>query len=281
MGKSSPKILSCIARQEMFGVNHVIAVLRGEQTDNIRKWGHESLSTYGLLKMYSKEDLRDWIYQLIGQGALVQEQTGISILKLNDASWEVMKINAPHGWQVARRKRGATGRTGRKSPLADVVSGSGVDQTRSTPLARVRRALAEEKSAALRHYSAMQTHTASWPATAEHAPAIPAIYGVGDAKLRRSGEKFLAAIREHIGEVIVATEIYSVACLRQIDKSRQLPFFRQPRWTVARNRCNPANVSSPSRAIKSAAVVGGSRATARRPQPLFVRPQRASLRSGI
>src|SRR5207249_10438590 len=44
------KILSCVARvQERFGAGHVIAVLRGEKTESVRKWGHERLSTVGRL----------------------------------------------------------------------------------------------------------------------------------------------------------------------------------------------------------------------------------------
>src|SRR5206468_2475599 len=54
------KILSCVARvRETFGINHVIGVLRGEDTEGIRKWGHQALSTFGLLKDQSKADLRD------------------------------------------------------------------------------------------------------------------------------------------------------------------------------------------------------------------------------
>src|SRR5262249_42518001 len=45
------KILSCVARvKENFGITHVVAVLRGENTDNVRKWKHEQLTTYGLLR---------------------------------------------------------------------------------------------------------------------------------------------------------------------------------------------------------------------------------------
>src|SRR5947209_7532547 len=62
------KILSCVARvKENFGINHVIGVLRGDNTGNIRKWSHDKLSTYGLLTAEKKADLRDRVYQLIGQ----------------------------------------------------------------------------------------------------------------------------------------------------------------------------------------------------------------------
>ncbi len=63
------KILSCVARvKESFGIGHVVGVLRGENSENIRKRGHEQLTTYGLLKDHGKADVRDWVYQLIGQG---------------------------------------------------------------------------------------------------------------------------------------------------------------------------------------------------------------------
>src|SRR5207249_5594691 len=82
------KILSCVARvQERFGIGHVISVLRGENTDRVRKLGHDKLTTYGLLRDYPKTELRDWIYQLISQSALKQEGEEYPILKLNETSW--------------------------------------------------------------------------------------------------------------------------------------------------------------------------------------------------
>ena len=45
------KILSCVARvKQNFGIGHVTAVLRGENTENVRKRGHDKLTTFGLLK---------------------------------------------------------------------------------------------------------------------------------------------------------------------------------------------------------------------------------------
>ena len=39
--------------------------------------------TYGLLQQHSKADVRDWVYQLIGQGVLLQVGTEYPLLKLN------------------------------------------------------------------------------------------------------------------------------------------------------------------------------------------------------
>src|SRR4029077_15153222 len=86
------KILSCVARvQERFGINHVISVLRGEGSERIVSYQHDKLSTYGLLKDHSKTDIREWIYQLIGQKALEQTTDEYQILRLNDASREIFR----------------------------------------------------------------------------------------------------------------------------------------------------------------------------------------------
>ena len=67
------KILSCVARvKEGFGIGHVASVLRGENLEAVRRRGHEQLSTFGLLREHDKSAVRDWIYQLIGQGVLLQ-----------------------------------------------------------------------------------------------------------------------------------------------------------------------------------------------------------------
>jgi len=102
------KILSCVARvKEGFGINHVVAVLRGKNTENVRKRGHDKLSTFGLLRAHSDPDLRDWVYQLIGQEVLMQVGTEYPLLKLNASSWDVMRgQRTVRLVQLARRKKG-------------------------------------------------------------------------------------------------------------------------------------------------------------------------------
>src|SRR5581483_11538768 len=81
------KILSCVARvKQNFGIGHVASVLRGENSENVRKRGHDKLTTFGLLKGHSKADVRDWVYQLIAQGVLLQVGDEYPVLRLNDAS---------------------------------------------------------------------------------------------------------------------------------------------------------------------------------------------------
>jgi ATP-dependent DNA helicase RecQ len=194
------KILSCVARvKERFGIGQVVSVLRGEDTERVRKFGHEQLSTYGLLRDRTKADVRDWVYQLIGQSVLQQEEVQIQsgdrvpILKLNAASWEVMKGQRPVRLvQPVRRKKGEKP----EKSKADKVSWEGVDRELFEALRGLRQRLATERQvppyvifsdATLRELSRVR------PSTLER---MRLIYGIGDAKLRDFGAAFLGAIQE-------------------------------------------------------------------------------------
>jgi ATP-dependent DNA helicase RecQ len=191
------KILSCVARvQERFGVGHVVSVLRGEDTEKVRKFSHDRLSTFGLLRGHTKTAVRDWIYQLIGQGVLVQEELPLSngakapILRLNASSWEVMRKQRPVRLvQPAQHEK--------KKSRADTVSWEGVDRELFEALRELRRRLAEDRQvppyiifndSTLRHLAAVR------PSTLER---MRLVSGVGDTKLRDLGERFLQVITDH------------------------------------------------------------------------------------
>jgi ATP-dependent DNA helicase RecQ len=192
------KILSCVARvKERFGIGHVVSVLRGENTENVRKRGHEKLSTYGLLREYGKDDVRDWVYQLIGQGVLVQHEGEYPILQLNEASWAVMRgQQAVRLVQPVRRKKGEKAEKAR----ADAVSWEGVDRELFEALRGLRRQLAEKEKVppyiifsdtSLRELAGVR------PSTAER---MRLVYGVGEMKLRAYGDQFLEVILAHCRE---------------------------------------------------------------------------------
>jgi ATP-dependent DNA helicase RecQ len=186
------KILSCVARvKERFGIGHVISVLRGENTEKVRKFGHNRLSTFKLLEDRTKNEVRDWIYQLIGQGVLVQEQGEYPVLRLNEASWEVMR-----GERTIRLIQPVRGKAPRRSK-ADTASWEGVDRLLFEALRELRRKLAEERNvqpyiifsdATLRELARIR------PSTVEK---MRLVYGVGNVKLQEYGEAFHQVIAEH------------------------------------------------------------------------------------
>lgn len=186
------KILSCVARvKERFGIGHVVGVLRGEQSEKIRKFSHDKVSTFGLLRDRTKEDLRDWVYQLVGQGVLLQEGDPYPLLRLNSASWEVMKGDRQVRLvQPSRRTKAAKSAAARDS-------WEGVDQPLFEALRGHRRELAAARSvppyivcsdATLRELARVR------PSGLE---AMRRVYGIGDRKLRDFGEPFLRVIEEH------------------------------------------------------------------------------------
>jgi ATP-dependent DNA helicase RecQ len=194
------KILSCVARvQERFGVGHVISVLRGEDTEKVRKFGHDRLSTYGLLKEHAKAAVRDWVYQLIGQGVLVQQDLVLSsgarvpILGLNDGSWEVMRKQRPVRLvQPARREQ--------KKSRADTASWEGVDRDLFEALRELRRRLAEERQVPpyiIFNDSTLRQLAAVRPSSLER---MRLVSGVGDTKLRDFGARFLQVLDDHCRE---------------------------------------------------------------------------------
>jgi ATP-dependent DNA helicase RecQ len=207
------KILSCVARvKEGFGLLQVLSILRGKNTENVRKRGHEKLSTFGLLGEHSDHDVRDWIYQLIGQEVLVQTEDEYPKLRLNAGSWEVMRgQRTVRLVRLVRRKKGEkAGRT-----LLDATSWQGVDETLFEALRTLRRNLAGERQvppyvifsdATLRELARVR------PTTLEK---MRLIYGVGDMKLRDFGPAFLTVIAEHCQSSGAAADVTPPPAPRQ------------------------------------------------------------------
>jgi ATP-dependent DNA helicase RecQ len=192
------KILSCVARvQERFGVNHVISVLRGDNVEKIRSLGHDKLSTYGLLREHPKTELRDWIYQLISQGVLMQEGDEYPILRLNDTSWAVMKKERDVRLLKPVRRRADD--EGRKSK-ADTTSWEGVDRDLFEELRNLRRDWAAAKDvppyiifsdATLRELARVR------PSSLDK---LRMVYGIGDAKLQEFGDRLLMRLKAYCAD---------------------------------------------------------------------------------
>ncbi len=84
------KILSCVFRcKENFGAAHVAKVLCGSRDKQVLKFGHEKLSTWGLLQQESLSQCRDWIDQLIQQN-FIHRSGEFSVLKISDLGWKLI-----------------------------------------------------------------------------------------------------------------------------------------------------------------------------------------------
>lgn len=89
--QEAQKVLSCIFRmQNNFGIQVVVDVLRGSRNQKIRQLGFDQLSTYGIMKDYSKDELKEFINVLIAQQA-VDYEGEYPVLKLNPKSAAILK----------------------------------------------------------------------------------------------------------------------------------------------------------------------------------------------
>lgn len=88
----SQKILSCVLRcKQSFGAEHISKVLTGSDDPKVHKYGHEKLSTWGLLKDFSKSQVRNWIDQLQGQGYLENTGGEYPVLTVSPSARPVLK----------------------------------------------------------------------------------------------------------------------------------------------------------------------------------------------
>ncbi len=86
------KVISCIARMKRsFGITMIIDVLRGSKNKKVLQFGFEKLSTYGIMKSYSQDDLKTFINTLISHGFIDSMDGTYPTVKLNENSMKVIK----------------------------------------------------------------------------------------------------------------------------------------------------------------------------------------------
>lgn len=195
------KILSCVFRvQERFGVNHVVEVLLGSRTQNVMQRGHDKLSTHGILKEVSKAQLRDWIYQLVGQGSMDLDGSEYPILKLNANSRAILFADAE-----PRLIRTASKSKERKQAAASEAL-SHADMPLFEKLKTLRRRLAMEQNVppfVVFADTVLIEMSAQRPSTLD---AMLAVSGIGKVKLNAYGQVFLTEIRQHCETANIAMD---------------------------------------------------------------------------
>jgi ATP-dependent DNA helicase RecQ len=89
---AAQKALSCVYRTgERFGVGYLIEVLLGKETERIRQFKHDCLSTYGIGKELTQAQWHSVFRQLVAMGLLTVDIEGHGGLQLNPDSRPVLK----------------------------------------------------------------------------------------------------------------------------------------------------------------------------------------------
>lgn len=86
------KVLSCIYRMKRgFGTKMIVDVLRGSKNKRVLDLGFDKLSTYGIMKNYTGEKLKDFINTLVSHGFIDLIEGDYPVVRLNDKSMSVLK----------------------------------------------------------------------------------------------------------------------------------------------------------------------------------------------
>lgn len=86
------KVLSCIYRMKRdFGVNVIVDVLRGSSQKKVLQYNFNELSTYGIMKEYSKEQVASFINTLISHGYISLKEGEFPTVILNTLSMKILK----------------------------------------------------------------------------------------------------------------------------------------------------------------------------------------------
>jgi ATP-dependent DNA helicase RecQ len=183
--------LSCVYRTgQRFGANHVIDVLRGSANERLLSFGHEKLSTYGIGKFLSADEWRSVFRQLVARGYLDVEPV-YGGLQLNESCRPLLR--GEESIRLRRDKRIASSSPSRR-PAVDIAP---EDMGLWQALRACRKQLADEHGVP----PYVIFHDATLKEMLEQRPLTPGemlgISGVGDSKLERFGDAFLAVIREY------------------------------------------------------------------------------------
>jgi len=205
----------------MFGMGHIIDVLRGSSARKVLKFGHDKLSTYGIGKEFSKKQWMLLARQFLYKKLLIQDMEYGS-LKLTDNAWDVFQ--------------------GEKTVLGHLKkedNDKGVEEEskiKTTPdhdkdlfeiLRKKRKNLADD--AEVPPYVIFSDRTliemaAYFPQTME---SFLDIHGVGIAKREKYGSVFLALIQEYCRDLQIKERpkninIQTQALPRQAGRQRHL-----------------------------------------------------------
>jgi ATP-dependent DNA helicase RecQ len=188
--EAARKLLSAIYRTgQMFGAAHVIDVLLGNATEKVLRHRHERLSVFGIGADLAVPAWRSLLRQLIVRGFVQVDHSRFGALVLTDASRPLLR-----GEATLRVREDAKSAPRRKA-RAGTVEIKPEDEALWEALRDCRKRLAAEHEVppyVIFHDATLKQMLLERPADRE---ALLAIAGVGQAKLERYGEQFLAVLR--------------------------------------------------------------------------------------
>ncbi|WP_051284256.1 DNA helicase RecQ [Nisaea denitrificans] len=181
------------ATGERFGTVHIVDVLRGGNTERIRKFGHESVETYGAGTAHNAKDWQSLIRQLVANGFLTLDIQGFGGLSVSDKGHALLRGELPFRYRRDSLRRERQEKTARSTSVPT--------ETMSGPELKLFKALKQLRSEIAREGNVPAYVVFTDRSLADMAAKRPTckdsfsgIHGVGAAKLEKFAAPFIDLI---------------------------------------------------------------------------------------
>ncbi len=183
------KVISCIARMKRsYGTTMIVDVLRGSKNKKVIDQGFNTLTTYGIMKNYSNDELKTFINTLVSHGFLdIVENLGMRgsypTIKINEQSMKVIKNEIKVEFKEDK-----------------VSKSSYVANELYDKLIELRSEISKEESIApymVFSDATLRAMASIYPTTKEE---MLSVSGVGEIKYEKYGVKFEEVIEEYVKE---------------------------------------------------------------------------------
>jgi len=189
--------LSAVHRSgQRFGAAHVIDLLRGADTEKIRKFNHHMLSTFGAGAALAKQEWQSIIRQLFASGFLAMDIQGYGGLSITAKGYALLKGEDSFGYRRDTMRRKSRPPPGR-DPATAAEPLSAADAALLAALKELRSSIARERSVpayVVFHDRSLEDMVRRRPRSLEE---FAEVHGVGAAKLRDLARPFVDLISRH------------------------------------------------------------------------------------
>jgi ATP-dependent DNA helicase RecQ len=191
---AAQKFLSCVYRVREqsgfdFGLNQIVEVLTGADTENVRKWQHEKLSTYGIGQEHTRPQWKTIGRELVRLGFVRQAEDKFNVLALTPQGLALLK---------QRKRVTLTKPVSAPEPKTRRIGDIACDEVLFEQLRQLRKRLADQRGVPpyiVFSDVSLRQMARDYPTSERE---FTRISGVGEKKLREFGSVFLSEISAHL-----------------------------------------------------------------------------------
>jgi ATP-dependent DNA helicase RecQ len=182
--------------KEKFKAEHIIDILKGNETSDIVSYQHDELENYGAAADEEDKVLNAVIRQAMIAGYITKDIESYGVLKLTQAGKEYLK----HPVSFPIVKDTEFEEEDEEAASKNLIASSAADDVLFSILKDLRKKLSKKLGVppfVIFQDPSLEAMATTYPITMEELQNIP---GVGAGKAKRYGEEFLEVIKQHVKE---------------------------------------------------------------------------------